>query len=83
MQPSSTFCRTQEAHQQALAAGAQLANVRGIATLAAAAWAKEALAADKREQRMENRKAIAAGLAMGAAEDRSFSENPDRGFATA
>ncbi len=85
MQPSSTFCRAQEAHQHALATGAALMNVRGIATLAAAAWAKEAHAAEKREERKARRQSHAAAgaelyLMPPAPEDRSFSENPDRGF---
>ena len=47
MQPSVTMCRAQEAHQRSLAANAVLPNVRAIATLAAAAWAKEAAAASE------------------------------------
>lgn len=82
MQPSATLCRTQEARQHALAAGTTLANVRGVATLAAAAWAKEALAAEKREQRMLRREAGLA-LELPQPEDRAVSENPDRGFADA
>lgn len=86
MQPSSTLCRARQAHHDALAAGTNLANVRSVATLAAAAWAKEALAADKREQRLERRKetadaGIALHLEMPRPDDRSFSENPDRGYA--
>lgn len=78
MQPSSNFCRTQEARQHALAAGADLANVRTVALLAAAAWAKEAVSADRREERTRAR--LAETHLMLA--ERDFSENPDRGFAT-
>lgn len=77
MQPTSLLCRTQEAHQHALAAGAELANVRSVALLAAAAWAKEGLAAVKREERLRAQGAEAR-LALA---ERDFSENPDRGFA--
>jgi hypothetical protein len=85
MQPSSSFCRTQEARQHALATGSDLANVRGVATLAAAAWAKQAVAAEKREERLLRRRetdAVAPGLFLTAGPDRDFSENPDRGFAS-
>jgi hypothetical protein len=84
MQPSSNFCRAQEARQHDLAAGATLINVRDVATLAAAAWAKEAAAAEKREERKARVAAQAeAGisLALPLPDDRRFSENPDRGFA--
>ncbi|MCJ8158464.1 hypothetical protein [Sphingomonas sp. LaA6.9] len=85
MQPSSTFCRRQEAHQRALAAGTALVNVQGIATLAAAAWAKEARTAEKREERLARRKldaetGAALHLELPPPDDRSFSENPDRGL---
>lgn len=83
MQLSSIMCRAQEARQHALAAHTSLANARGIATLAAAAWAKEALAAEKRELRTARTKAEAAILRLDppALHDRSFSQNPDRGHA--
>jgi hypothetical protein len=85
MQPSSIFCRAQEARQHALASGTGLLNVRGIATLAAAAWAKEAMAAEKREERVM-RKQLDSRVGVlcpepRLQEDRSFSENPDRAFA--
>jgi hypothetical protein len=86
MQPSSIFCRAQEARQHAVAMSSELANTRGIATIAAAAWAKEALAAEKREERFV-RKSLSEGAALPlgplSRDDRSFSENPDRGFAEA
>jgi hypothetical protein len=87
MQPTSIFCRAQEARQHALATGTGLLNVRGIATLAAAAWAKEAVAAEKREERVDRKqRASRAGMLCAEPllqEDRSLSENPDRAFAEA
>ncbi|MCP3733056.1 hypothetical protein M9978_21855 [Sphingomonas sp. MG17] len=87
MKPTAITCRAQQAHHLALAAAAVLPNVRGIATLAAAAWGKEALDADKRDTRAALRKqgveeaALALRLELPAQDDRRFSENPDRGFA--
>ncbi|WP_380872396.1 hypothetical protein ACFB49_33380 [Sphingomonas sp. DBB INV C78] len=85
MNPSSVFCRAQEALQLERAAGASLANVRLIAEKAAASWKKEALNADKREQRFD-RRLIATGMAKEQVSqgqgDRTSSENPDRGFAS-
>jgi len=81
MYPSSTLCRAQEAHQTSIAASATLTNVRDVALRAAAVWAKEALAAEKRE----SRKHLPADAAAGTADqpEREFSENPDRGFSNA
>jgi hypothetical protein len=85
MRPSSDLCRTQEARQRAIAAGANLENVKSIANAAAAAWAKEARQADLRE----GRKSLAAEARSTHASGGSFlfdslpSENPDRGFAAA
>jgi hypothetical protein len=85
MQPSSILCRAQEAHHHALARAATLDNVRGIANAAAAAWAKEGVAAGFREDRKLRRDALAeAHAAAGeppSAGDRASSENPDRGHA--
>lgn len=88
MRPSSILCRTQEAHHHALAAGSTLINVKSVANLAAAAWAREALLAEGRERRFihrqENGEDRAEALVEpGRGEGRSFSENPDRGFAEA
>lgn len=88
MQPSSAFCRAQEAHQRDRAAGSSLANVRAIAEKAATAWSKEAIAADRREQRQDRTSLIAARLLEESPQsreqhDKAFSENPDRGFANA
>lgn len=84
MSPTYEMCRTQEARQQAIADNATLDNTRVIATRAAAAWGKEALAAAKREKRVTDRKAAAEDVPdddLPSTEDRAFSENPDRGFA--
>jgi len=51
MQPSSTLCRDREAHHHALARTTTLDNVRLVANAAAAAWAKEGVAAGLREDR--------------------------------
>lgn len=85
MQPSSIFCRAQEARHHALAHAAILDNVRLVANTAAAAWAKEGIAADFRENRRE-RSLAAAELQIGPSEPptadlRALSENPDRGHA--
>jgi hypothetical protein len=78
------LCRTQEARQRAIAAASSLENVKAVANAAAAAWAKEALAADLRE----DRKSHAAELRRQAISDSNIlgvealpSENPDRGLA--
>ena len=85
MQPSSILCRAQEAHHHALARAATLDNVRLIATAAAAAWAKEGLAAGLREDRKLRTRAFAEAHAVPGepttAHDRALSENPDRGHA--
>lgn len=86
MQPSSTLCRTQEAHHSALARAATLDNVRQVASAAAAAWAKEGLAAKIREERKLNTRAFVKGN-MSVSEPpsdyfRELSDNPDRGHAT-
>lgn len=80
MQPTLAMCRAQEARQLKHAADAPLTNVRNIAVLAAAAWAKEALAAQRREERRARRDQELL-YAAPQLEDRIFSENPDRGFA--
>lgn len=79
MQISSAFCRAQQANHSRRAEESSLSNVRAVATKAAAAWGIEAIAAERREERFERRQADAAGLLV-LAKDRSFSENPDRGF---
>ncbi len=87
MQPSSSMCRAQEARQHALSLSIPLENGRHVATLAAAAWAKEAQAAEKREERVRHRKLFAEASGVGLRlelplpQDRDASENPDRGHA--
>lgn len=88
MYPSSTTCRTQEAYQRNRATHAVLENVRIVASKAAVAWGKEALLAEKREKRQRDRRAIADAISeqdqhIHSGDDRSLSENPDRGFAGA
>jgi len=79
MQISSAFCRAQQADHTQRAAESRLSNVRAISTSAAAAWGIEAIAAERREKRNTRRQADADALLF-LTEDRSFSENPDRGF---
>lgn len=59
MNPTSQFCRKQEAHHLALADAATLDNARAIALRAANAWAKEATDAERREKRQEQARAAA------------------------
>lgn len=87
MYPSAALCRAQEALQLDRAITAQLPNVRTIARRAAAAWAIEAISADKRERRKEKTRLASASLAGEKQaplreNDLSFSENPDRGLAS-
>lgn len=85
MQPSSILCSAREAHHQALARAATLDNVRLIASAAAAAWAKEGVAAGLREDRKMQTRAFAEAHAVcnesPSIGDRALSENPDRGYA--
>jgi hypothetical protein len=85
IQKVSILCRAQEAHHYALARAATLDNVRLIATAAAAAWAKEGVAADLREDRKLRTRAFAEAPAVPSeppsAGDRALSENPDPGHA--
>lgn len=86
MKPTAIMCRAQQARQLTLAADAVLPNVRVIAARAAAAWAKEALAAEKRDERLARGRMEMVGAAPAllreapSQHDRAFSENPDRGF---
>ncbi|UIJ44201.1 hypothetical protein LZK98_14095 [Sphingomonas cannabina] len=83
MQPTSAVCRAREAHHRALAATAALPNARRVATLAAAAWGKEALLAEKREARAAEARLLrkSATIVHASMDDRLLSENPDLGFA--
>lgn len=81
MQPSSILCRIQEAQQRDRAAGTTLANVRRVAEAAAAAWAHEALAADRREERLARPHATAeAAPKCEPAERRAPDDDPVKGF---
>lgn len=85
MQLSSILCRAQEAHHHAVARATTLDNVRQIANTAAAAWAKEGVAAGRREDRKLSTKAFAEAHLLSneppTADYRGLSENPDRGHA--
>jgi hypothetical protein len=82
MHPTAFTCRAQEARQRQQATDALLPNVRGVAFIAAAAWRKEALAAEKREAReIATRLHRIESRLERSTEDRDLSENPDRGFA--
>jgi hypothetical protein len=88
MIPSSALCRTQEDLHRRRAADTPLDNVRLVANNAAAAWAKEAIAAERREERQTRVRAVAeATCALNAEPDTAgdllSNENPDRGLATA
>ena len=83
MQPSSILCRAQEARHHALARAATLDNVRLVASVAAAAWAKEGVAAGLREDRKLRAKANTAPAEPPDEDLRALSENPDRGHADA
>ncbi len=81
MVPSSALCRAQEGLHLRKAADTALENVRLVATNAAAAWGKEAVAAECREARQLRARTLAeAGIA--ARNDLSPNENPDRDRAT-
>ncbi len=60
MEVSSELCRAQEAIHRDRAANTGLDNVRIISETAAVAWAREAVAAEKREARRARVEAIAA-----------------------
>ena len=87
MQPTSAFCRDREAHHHALARTTTLDNVRLVANAAAAAWAKEGVAAGLREDRKLRARAFAETCAAASeptpADLHGLSENPDRGHAAA
>lgn len=85
MQPTLTLCLSREAHHRALSLAATLDNVRSVADAAAAAWAKEGMAAAGREARARRARPLSEGLLPSAElpspDHRRLSENPDRGFA--
>ena len=87
MYPSSTLCRSQEEFHRSRAACETLVNVRAVSESAAMAWGHEAVAAERREARGVRTRAAAELIAgrklealAAAEEERSLSENPDRGF---
>lgn len=86
MIPSSALCRAQESLHRRRAADTTLENVRSVSISAAAAWAKEAQAAESREARQLRVQAVANAKSLmseacALQSDFSVSENPDRGFA--
>lgn len=82
MAHTSAFCLAQEAFHRDRAAATNLGNVRIVAASSAAAWAREAAVALRRERQLdqEDRLPDAASLSE-EAEDAALSENPDRGLA--
>ncbi|MFA7584867.1 MAG: hypothetical protein WCY11_01535 [Novosphingobium sp.] len=86
MELTSDQCRAQEAIQWGRAQSEPLENVRIVALRAAIAWGHEATAAEQREARKRRTRAIAEIMQVQQQRSddhdiRSFSENPDRGFA--
>lgn len=86
MQPTLALCRTQEAHQRALASSATLDNVKRVANAAAAAWAKEGHAAEQRETRKLHAREFAEQLGGDDAilvDESLFGEDSDHGVSHA
>lgn len=86
MELTSDQCRAQEAIQWERAQSEPLENVRIVALRAAIAWGHEATAAEQREARKRRTVAIAEMMQVQRQrtdddDRRTFSENPDRGFA--
>lgn len=85
MQLSSILFRAQEAHHHAVARATRLENVRLVANVATAAWAKEGVAGGVRENRTLSASAFAEAHLLSmeppTADYRRLSENPDRGHA--
>ena len=67
MRPTATLCHNRAAHHRILADAAALENVRIVELIAAAAWDKEGLLAEKREARADA--GILADLSDGADDD--------------
>lgn len=84
MYPTAELCRTQQAIHLDRAHASALENVRAIAAKAAKAWGVEAIAAEAREARSERVRLhrLAHPVATRPIEH-YFSENPDRGMASA
>lgn len=88
MELTSTFCRGQETIQRDRAANAMLQNVRIVAGQAAEAWRMVASAAEKREASRARARTLSEIATLQNAPrsddaDQVFSENPDRGMASA
>ncbi|MEG3090257.1 hypothetical protein [Sphingomonas sp. PB1R3] len=87
MQPSLILCRAREEHHLAISRAATLDNIRVVANAAAAAWAKEGVAAGMREDRKLRTRQFAEGQPQGdeptSAEWGDLAENPDRARADA
>lgn len=87
MQPSLILCRAREEHHLAISRAATLDNIRVVANAAAAAWAKEGIAAGMREDRKLRTRQFAEAQAESgesiSADGCDPSENPDRGHADA
>ena len=86
MDPSAEACRAQVAIELARAADSPLANVRSIAERSAVAWRKQAVFAEARERRRETTRLtalrlVAAKESRDVGDNRTLSENPDRGLA--
>jgi hypothetical protein len=86
MIPTADLCRAQESLHLAKAAGTSLENVRQVSIQAAKAWGKEALIADRREERhirvrAESDASAARKADAANSDDLLPSENPDRGQA--
>jgi len=86
MELRSDQCRVQEAIQWERAKSEPLENVRNVALRAAIAWGHEATAAEQREARKLRTRAISELMQVQRQrtdddDRRTFSENPDRGFA--
>lgn len=86
MELTSDQCRAEEAIQWERAQSEPLENVRIVALRAAIAWGHEATAAEQREARKRRTVAIAEMMQVQRQrtdddDRRTFSENPDRGFA--
>jgi hypothetical protein len=77
MANTSAFCLAQETVQRERAASAGLENVRMIATKAAAAWAREAEVALKRESKTGREDALPAAASLSEkSDDLAFQVGP-------
>ncbi|SHM09568.1 hypothetical protein SAMN05518668_105388 [Sphingobium sp. YR657] len=80
---TSAFCLAQEAAQRDRAAATDLKNVQLIAMSAAAAWAREAASALRREAKLGREARSPAVVSPSELKEELWvSENPDRGLAS-